>query len=82
MDESEVEVEEGSNSLEQESSESITYQKQLMELEKEGVRDFVPSDESDVNAALLQSSSHILLVISCFSSLFYMLLLRNVCMYA
>lgn len=74
MDDSEVEIEQGSNSLEQESSESITYQKQLMQLEKEGVRDFVPNDDSDVNAAGLRSSSHILLLIS---SLLYMLLSRR-----
>lgn len=80
MDESEVEIEQGGNSLEQESSESITYQKQLMELEKEGVRDFVPTDEADVNAAVHQSSSHFLRVISSICSLLYMLFLRK-CIY-
>lgn len=73
------------NSIEQETSESASYQKQLMELEKEGVRDFVTNnEEDDVNAAGLRSSSHFFIVASCSCSLLYMLLVRRFawCLYA
>ena len=75
VDESE-DIARGANSIEQmEASESVSYQKQLMELEKEGVRDFASNTEGgdDVNAAGLQSSSHPFIAASCFCSLLYML---------
>lgn len=75
VDESE-DIARGANSIEQmEASESVSYQKQLMELEKEGVRDFASNTEGgdDVNAAGLQSLSHPFIAASCFCSLLYML---------